>query len=232
TLELRPADLLGGTANTSLTIAGVDIDVHGGRTWFDRVGALMRTTQPHEAVTLTPRGILDMTFDESAEQWVGDIPVQANVSFALQFTNELGHANPRMKPIDIVATEDQPPSVVIEHPKRDVTLAEPVMLPVILRAFDDWALAEVGLAFSRDGVTFAEPQWVESYDEALTDRHVVTGVDPQRLTMRPGETIFYRGVVRDRKGQVAYSEPRKVTLASPGESGAERSTLNDDLAEL
>ncbi len=204
-LEIEVATLIDESSDKPLVITGTDIDVHGGRSHFDRIGSVSRGTHEREEVTRIAAGSIAMSLDPTMGRWRGRIPADANVGYAFRFRNELDHVNTPTQPRDIIVTEDHAPTIVIAHPTRDVMLAESVVVPVIVRAFDDWGLQDVGLQFGTNAEAFDEPQWVESYDEVVTSRHVVTGIDPHYFAMTPGDVLYYRAVARYRRGQLAVS---------------------------
>lgn len=214
--RLQPlADAAGlGVLSNAVELAGIQFAVDRGRAWFDRVAGLRTYRERREERELRPSYTLDMSFDEKTGQWVGFTYVQTDTHFDLRFVDARGHRNSPMRPFPVLATTDRPPSLVVEKPGRDVTVTGPEPVPAVARVFDDYGVASVGIELGPGPDKLQAARWIAEYEEPRTSRIALTGVDPGKHGIRPGEAVHYRFVARDSKGQTAHSDVFRVSLAT------------------
>ncbi|MFW5682176.1 MAG: hypothetical protein ACOC1G_04140, partial [Phycisphaeraceae bacterium] len=118
-----------------------------------------------------------------------------------------------LQPVRIVATADQPPSLVVQQPGESVTLREVRPLPVVVRALDDYGIARVELEVGPANDRFDASRTLSEPDEPVTNRLAMGAVDPAAHDMQPGDARFYRFVVTDLAGQRTNSPPYRFALA-------------------
>ncbi|MFW6059179.1 MAG: hypothetical protein ACODAQ_03305 [Phycisphaeraceae bacterium] len=190
----------------------------GGQVVLDRVGTLARVKRTVERTVLEKVDTRPMERDVEANEWTGEIPVEADRRFAVTFRNALGHESAAMEPMAILATTDQPPTLVVERPGRNVTLDSSDPMPLVVRAFDDYGVAEITVAVGAKADALGEPRTIGAFGEPRTSRVVMDALDPARLELEPGKSVHYRVTVRDQKGQEAHSEPYRLALAGETET--------------
>ncbi|MFW6337214.1 MAG: hypothetical protein ACOC3G_08805, partial [Phycisphaeraceae bacterium] len=211
--DLTGGNLLAKSDEESVLVNGLAFAIDAGRVRFDRAGTLRGVTETIETTTLDPTRTIDMRRDEETGKWFGDIPVREDAHFRLSFTGSAGHESPKMQPVRIVATADQPPSLVVQQPGESVTLREVRPLPVVVRALDDYGIARVELEVGPANDRFDASRTLSEPDEPVTNRLAMGAVDPAAHDMQPGDARFYRFVVTDLAGQRTNSPPYRFALA-------------------
>src|SRR5205807_1904816 len=112
------------------------------------------------------------------------------------------HANQTMKECKYTALPDQPPQIVLENPRGDVTLSVPAKVHVALKAFDDFGLREVALYSKRGDIGAWHGEIIRSYAKPQReDTELTAVVDLPALKLATGEFIRCRAEAVDRKGQ-------------------------------
>lgn len=219
-LEAEGPKLLGGALAAPLPLSGVTFSIDKGRAYIDRVGAIQRKKETIQKQTLEPTATIPMAKDEKSGEWRGHIPVQVDGSYSVEFFNQRNDASRVMKPVSILCTVDQPPAVIVEKPGTSLTIEKAEPIPMMVRAFDDYGVLDVGLQVGTDGKTFADPKWVSHFDKPAQNQLVLSSIDPRVMAIAPGASVYYRLAVKDRKDQVAYSDAFRLGLASPGAAAA------------
>lgn len=229
-LEIPVATLVGSNPGVA-QISGIVFAANKGRVFFDRAGAVEKKTETVQQVTQEPAGEIAMTQDsQNKGRWIGNVPVQADGVLTLEFANARGHKSPAMKAMPFVATTDHPPAVLVEKPGRNLTIPEPDAVPIMIRGFHDYAVADIGIQVGNTADKLGDTKWIATFDQAQQSRLVVTAIDPKELKLAPGASVFYKGVVRDRKGQTTASETFRLGLAAPGQANA--AGVDKGLAQL
>ena len=245
-LEVSLEKMLGVRPGVTKRFTGVYFEVDGGQVDLDRVGKLEYSNADINKTRLTAGGTVAMSNrgrDEKTNEWIGEIELNKDVHYAVQFHNSIGHPNLPMKPFPIKSTEDQSPTIVIEKPATDVTLPQPAPLPVVVRAFDDWGVKTVSIQIARQGredVHFGPSDPVVHYpDDPQTSRLVLTAIDPAKYNLKPGDHIFFRFVVEDRhpSGHRVFSSAIRLAIAQPNSPLAQKQPadlkrLQDDVEKL
>jgi hypothetical protein len=203
------------------SLYGFWVKVEGGRVHVDRVGSLQRREREEQLTTLEPADEVTLTLDAQTNRWTGRIPVDQDTMFALTFANAHGHESLAMEPLVVVATKDQPPTVIVEKPGRSLTLQAIEPVPVVVRAIDDYGVDAVGIAYGSSREDFAQPQWLRSFEQPQRTQLAMMAIDPAARGLTPGKSIFYRMAVRDRKGQVTLSPTMEITLAQQAQPATE-----------
>ena len=216
----------------AVKLSGMAFEIDTGRATFDRSGYLLRRTNTVSEQTLEPVGTSPMALGQEG-RWIGEVEIREDVHLAVRFYNKRNDPSRDLKPLAVLATPDQPPTVTVERPGGDVVLAEAAPLPLLVRAFDDWGLEAVGLEMGSDPQRLEATQWLEEFDQPRTSRMLITSIDPRRGDLKPGQTLHYQLVARDRKGQETRSELYKLTIAAPEQASqpnvAKKPSPLDDL---
>lgn len=233
------ADRRDNAANRdSETIYGFWVEARGGRVAVDRIGALTRRTSEEQTTQLVDAGSVALGRDADTGRWRGEIPIEHDVLFALEFANSHGHASEAMEPMPVIALIDQPPTVLVEKPGQTITLRQSEVVPIVARALDDYGVEAVGLSFGAGGDSFGQTEWVRRFDEVQRTQLTMAAIDAAARDLSVDRPIRYRVAVRDRKGQIAFSEPYEIRLAPPdrqGDAAVDRpasATLLEGLASL
>ena len=211
--DLTGGDLLAKSDEASIDVHGMGFAIDSGSVRFDRTGTLRRVTEQVETTTLESIDTIALQRDAETGKWFGDLPVERDARFRLGFTSAAGHESPTMQPVRIVATVDQPPSLVVQQPGESVTLREARPLPVVVRALDDYGIARVDLEVGPTSDRFDTSRKLSEPDEPVTNRLAMGAIDPAAHGMEPGDARFYRFVVTDLAGQSTHSPPYRFALA-------------------
>lgn len=211
--DLLGGDLLNRRGDASVVVHGLSFDVDGGSASFDRVGTLHAVSERVETTTLEPMRSVDMRRELETDRWGGDLPVSRDAVFRVTLVSAGGHESPEMQPVEIVATTDQPPSLVVQQPEGGVTLPEPRPLPVAVRAFDDYGLARIAIETGDSADRFPASRPLDEPTPPTTSRLVVGAIDPAKHGMERGESLYFRFAVTDAAGQTTRSSTYRLALA-------------------
>ncbi|MEX2117980.1 MAG: hypothetical protein WD847_00095 [Pirellulales bacterium] len=147
-------------------------------------------------------------------QWSGRFPLVGEGLYRVELRNELGHANQTMKEARFAAIVDEPPQVTLERPAGEVVLSQPAKVPLVIAAYDDFALKDVTVLVERAGSGgFRGSPW-KRYQEVVRGDTLVAPLDVARYDLEPGEQLRYRVEVRDRKDQVAQTPDFVIRIAA------------------
>jgi len=230
-LEVPGEKLMGKNAK-SVELAGLSFDIEGGVILFDRAGTLRPVVRSVERAELKRVASLPMERDQQTGRWVGAVAAQ-NIYIAVSFRNRLGHPSATMKAIPVIATADEPPTVVVERPGRNLTISQPQNVPLVIRAFDDYGVGEVSVQTGPDADTFGDLELVARYEEPKAARLAVGSVDTQARDLKPGRPLYYRVLVSDLKGQQVVSDVFRIELAESKPDGdQELGPVPDALADI
>ena len=224
-LTVPVQDLIGDTPAQPVKLSGMTFRIDRGRAHFDRAGTLRTTKQTVEKTAMSPTAMLPMALDERREAWTGSILVDGDMFYAVRFVNGLQHSSANMKPVRIVATTDQAPTLLVERPDPSITLQIAEPLPILLRAFDDYGVMNVSLRTGRDAENLGDERLVQQYDEPKRSRKLLMALDPRPYALQPGESLHYQLVVRDFNYQATQSPPRHLTLSQGGSAQEDGSVV-------
>lgn len=206
-------------------LAGLSFEIDDGAILFDRAGTLRQVTREVKKTELKRVATLPMERDELTGRWTGSF-LAVDGHFTVAFRNHLGHPSAPIKPIPVIATADQAPTVVVERPGRDLTLAEPQTVPLTIRVFDDYGVADVSIQTGAGPDDLADTRSVAEYGEPKTSRLAVASLDARAMNLAPGQSVTYRVLARDFAGQETVSEPFRIEIATP-EGDAAQQALRD-----
>lgn len=213
-------------------VTGIRLAIDRGAMTLDRVGS---SRQVETTVTRTFMDVsttLPLMYDAAQQRWLGDLPVDEHTTFMLQFTTSQNYTSTPMQPVHLVAMLDQMPSIIIERPTTHITLPTAKPLPLLTRAFDDLGVAAVGLQRGATLETLSKPRWLQQFSEPRPTRMVLSALPLDDKIAPPGTTLVYRTVVRDFRGQLAYSEPQHVTISAETAAAGDSKSGEGRLASL
>lgn len=234
-LSIPIEKIVGAPPAAPVEVTGLSFELDAGRATLDRVGSFQSVTREVTQKTLEPIATFAFAPQAAATQsatqssstpapasasssnWIASLPVDKDYLFNVEFTTEQGHASPAVAPMSVVATADTAPKIVLEKPTQNITLAQPQPVPVMLRVFDDYGIADVGVQIGKSPTEFEPVRWFKTYDSNMTSDLVLTSLDPAELKLVPGGAVFFQLITRDRKGQVATTLPLRLALAAPSE---------------
>ncbi len=220
-----PADVLGSAA-ASVKVRGMSLEIDRGQVFFDRPGYLTRKSQSVDNVQFETVDLLPMHRDEASGHWLGEVLVTSNRLVTVRFYSSLNQASADREPLELIATKDQPPTIVVEKPAQDVVLPAVQPLPISARVFDDWGIAAVGIQLGPSESALTPVRWQEGDSAYATARNITLSLDPKTEKLAPGQTLFYRLVAKDGNAQIAESKTYKLSIAAPDRAGAARNGQN------
>ncbi|MBI1367717.1 MAG: hypothetical protein GC162_03595 [Planctomycetes bacterium] len=206
--------MIGDRSRQGVKLDGMSFEIDSGRAFIDRPGFFTSRGEDVQTTELLRLGQRSMDLDGKSGEWTGAMTIERDVQVGVTFYNKLDHASRTRKPMAIVAAKDEPPTVTVERPGRDVMLAEPAALPITARAFDDYGVGRVGIQLGVSENELHSVRWIETYDEPATMRLATTSIDPEAELLKPGASLFYRVVVEDRKGQSVSSAVYRLSIAA------------------
>ncbi len=157
-----------------------------------------------------------------ARRWSGRFPIKTDGWYRVELKNEIGAANQQMKEARIVAVPDNPPQILIERPGVDLVLSEPVKVPLVIAAFDDFGLAELVLSTQKGENTGFQGRPVKSYSNITRADTAIVMLDLLQESLKSGDVFKYRAEVRDRKGQTAQTQDFTIRIVSNDPNAADK----------
>ncbi|MCX7420149.1 MAG: hypothetical protein NT013_11505 [Planctomycetia bacterium] len=157
-----------------------------------------------------------------AHRWSGRFPIKADGWYRIELKNEIGAANQQMKEARIVAVPDNPPQILIERPGVDLVLSEPVKVPLVIAAFDDFGLAELVLSTQKGENTGFQGRAVKSYSSLTRADTAIVMLDLLQESLKSGDVFKYRAEVRDRKGQTAQTQDFTIRIVANDPNAADK----------
>ncbi len=227
-----PANAL-GSAGGAWKLRGMTLAVDHGEVFFDRPGFLTRKRAPVDTIATEAIDSRSMLRDEASGRWMGEVLVAADMLLTLRFHSSLKQASAQREPLEVIAKQDQPPSIVVEKPNVDVVLPAVQPLPISARVLDDWGVAAVGMRLGPSESGLSAPRWLEEERELTTSRMVTLAIDSAAEHLAPGQSLWYCLVAKDSKGQLAETKTYKLSIAPPDRAGApETAKLPESLEQL
>ena len=123
-----------------------------------------------------------------------------------------------MKPIELLATVDQPPTLVVERPGGSINVTDWAAIPVLIRAFDDYGVASVGIQVGTDPAKLGDPIELASYKKMLLNQVVLGSIDVATVLNGKTGTVVYKVLATDSKGQSIYSDLYRINITAPNVS--------------
>ncbi len=228
-----PADKLAGApAGGPIQVEGLQFRIDKGSVLFDRAGSLQPVKRNVEQVNLEKIKSVPMQYNAGHGQWEGAIPAE-ECHFTLEFRNRLGYANAALQAIALLVTEDQRPTVLIERPGRNLTLPTLQAVPLVIRACDDFGIADVYMQTGPNPDQLGDPQELSHYEQPQVNCKVITSLDMKVLNMVPQQPLYYRIFAQDYKEQICASETFELRLdESSQEKIAETDGVNQALTGI
>jgi len=147
-------------------------------------------------------------------KWSGRFPLNESGFYRVHLENDLGAANQTMKEGKLTAIPDRPPQIILERPSGDLTLSTPQKVPLVVSAFDDFALDDVTLLVRKGDSGSFQGTPIKKYNGIVRNDSVVFGFDLEPYALKSGEHVRYCVQARDRKGLVAQTPEFVLRLAA------------------
>ncbi len=150
----------------------------------------------------------EMAFDDSSsvpfdlQGKIGDasLVVDRSRSYFLRLTDHLGESNPDPIEYYITAVPDEYPSVDVIRPGFNANLSDEMILPLMVRIFDDYGFSSLVLKYRivSGGRTSDENVAVLHFSDRIkTEGEVSFNWDMDRLNLFPGDYVSYYFEVAD-----------------------------------
>lgn len=158
------------------------------------------------------------------EGWLsGSFFLHKTTTYRMILAGPGGFEDPEGPEFEIVVLKDEPPTVEITDPGRDVVAERAADLHIMILARDDVGLEEVTLIMTAPEEKVLA-QW--SFDPATTRVHA-----PFLLPLEdsPSSVFYYKALAKDRAGLAAESETFRVTRLPPEADRAEARAVLESL---
>ncbi|HTU21161.1 MAG TPA: hypothetical protein VMG10_24115 [Gemmataceae bacterium] len=189
------------------TIRGMSFILHGGRCFWGRTGTVQVEESAVEVTKTYP-----MRPEENG-LWSGRFPLTDTGLFRAELRNQQGHANKPMKELKYVALPDKPPQVILERQSNETVLSKAAALPLAIKAFDDYGLAEVNVLTRDKEQAPYRRRTLQSYPTPKRDDNLVSSLT-EGADLKQGAVLRYVIEAKDRKGQTARTREYVLRIAA------------------
>jgi hypothetical protein len=199
------------------TIRGMSFILHGGQAFWGRSGSV-QVEEPGVEVTKT----YPMRHAEDGS-WSGRFPLVGAGLFRAELRNEQGHANKPMKELKYLALPDKPPQVYLDRQSNETVLSKAAALPLSIRAFDDYGLAEINLLMRDNEQASYRSRTLHRYAKPKRDDNLVSSLT-EGADLKQGGVLRYVIEAKDRKGQTARTREYVVRIAADANAADQQLT--------
>ena len=138
--------------------------------------------------------------------------MQKALRFSVELRNQPGHANLNPPQYRVQPIIDEPPSIQVEEPAKDVELTpQRRVTPLVARASDDVALAQVELSVKRESDQHLTIQSLKKYTGLVANDTLMMSLDAAKFA-RGNDALVCRLRVTDRKGQAVESPEFRLII--------------------
>jgi hypothetical protein len=189
------------------TLRGMNFRLYGGECAWGRAGTVRVEEFGVEVMKTYPM----RQVEEGA--WSGRFPLVGAGLFRAELRNAQGHPNKPMKELKYAALPDRPPQVLLERQSTEMVLSKPAAVPLAVKAFDDYGLAEINVLV-RDGEN--APYRSRTLERLATPKRDVSLVAPltEAAALKQGGVLRYLAEAKDRKGQTGRTREYVVRVAA------------------
>ncbi|MEO8495562.1 MAG: hypothetical protein ABI614_10870 [Planctomycetota bacterium] len=201
------------------SIRGISFAMFGGKAVWGATGSLpqakKRVTEfvVKESFLLTPLSSLPDS-ESNSTHWSGRFPLARDGFYRVVLRNRLKYPNQQMEEGKLIALPDNPPQIVVERPAKDLVVSEPIKVPVYITAYDDFGLDDITISFQMPESSNFQGRVVRKYDPPKQNDAPITTIDLAAEGLKLDQTLRYRIVVRDTKGQTVTTEDRTIRIAN------------------
>ena len=155
-----------------------------------------------------PVATAELVFDDSSrvplkvngKMAEASLVVDKSRSYHIELTDHLGERNPDPIEYYVTAVPDEYPSIDVIRPGFDVNLGDEMVLPLLVRIFDDYGFTSLVMKFQTvlQGRASEEHVAVMHYSEKIkTQGDIEFNWDMDRLNLFPGDYVSYYFEVAD-----------------------------------
>lgn len=222
------------------SIRGVNFTQFSGKALWGRVGTLPAATRDAREFVVAETFPLKLREEDAkddskskaaagkhfaavreARRWTGTFPINGDGWYRVELKNEIKAANLPMHEARITSVPDNPPQIMIERPGVDLVLSEPVKVPIVIAAFDDFGLGELVLSVQRGDSGFVGRP-VKTYSTVTRADTALFMLDLPNEGLKNGDVMKYRAEIRDRKGQSAQTQDYQIRIVSNDPNAADK----------
>jgi hypothetical protein len=189
------------------TVRGMAFKLHGGQCWWGRAGSV-QVEEPGVEVT---KGYPMRPQEDGS--WAGRFPLVGAGLFRAEMRNEQGHPNKPMKELKYLGLPDRPPQVLLERQGTEMVLSKPAAVPLSIRAYDDYGLAEINVLVRESEATPYRSRSVAHYPTPKRDESLVASLT-EAADLQQGGQLRYLVEAKDRKGQTARTREYVLRIAA------------------
>ena len=203
-------------------IYGVSYALFGGNAVWGPTGSLppaqKRVTElvVTEAALLRPLSPTPSGTEADAEalaRWSGKFQLSRDGYYRVVLRNRLSDPNQRMQEGKLTAIPDNPPQVAIDRPGLNLVVSEPIKVPVTISSYDDFGIDDIVLSVQSGDEEPFQGRPIVKFPAPVRSDHRTVMLDLAEEGLALGETLRYRVVVRDRKGQTATTVDHTIRMA-------------------
>jgi hypothetical protein len=202
------------------TIRGMSFLLHGGQCFWGRTGSVQLREPGLEVTKTYPMQALE---DGS---WSGRFPLVGSGLFRVELRNQLRHTNSLMKELKYRSLPDKPPHVFLERQSNETVLSKSAVLPLAIRAFDDYGLAEINVLVRESEQAPYRSRNLHRYLAPKREDNLVSSLT-EAAELKQGGLLRYVVEARDRKGQVGRTREYLVRIAAEANAADQQLTQFD-----
>ncbi|HEY7310093.1 MAG TPA: hypothetical protein VH643_12095 [Gemmataceae bacterium] len=199
------------------SIRGMSFLLHGGQCYWGRAGTVQVEEPGFEVTKTYPMRAAEDGF------WSGRFPLVGSGLFRAELRNQQGHANKPMKELKYVALPDKPPQVVLERQSNETVLSKAAALPLAIKAFDDYGLAEINVLVRDNEQAPYRSRTLQSYPTPKRDDNLVSALT-EGADLKQGSALRYVIEAKDRKGQTARTREYVLRIAADANAADQQLT--------
>jgi hypothetical protein len=199
------------------TIRGMSFILSGGQCFWGRAGSVQVEEPGFEVTKRFPLRPVE------AGVWTGRFPLVGAGLFRAELRNQQGHPNKPMKELKYVALPDKPPQVLLERQSNETVLSQPAALPLAVKVFDDYGLAEVRVLVRDSEQAPYRGRVLQSYPTPKRDDNLVVSLT-EGAELKQGAVLRYVIEAKDRKGQTARTREYILRIAADANAADQQLT--------
>ncbi len=199
------------------TIRGMSFILHGGACVWGRAGSVQIEEPGFEVIKTFAMRPTEDGF------WSGRFPLTGTGLFRAELRNQLGYPNKPMKELKYVALPDKPPQVLLERQSNETILSKPAALPLAIKAFDDYGLAEINVLVRDSEQAPYRSRVLQKYPIPKRDDNLVAALT-EGADLKQGAVLRYLIEAKDRKGQTARTREYVVRIAADANAADQQLT--------
>jgi len=165
-----------------------------------RVNMSLETNLPVEQAFIVYSDSSSVPFKVEGRKIETSLIVEESESYSIRLLDHLGEENPDPIEYYITSIPDEYPSVDVIRPGFDVNLTDEMILPLLVRIFDDYGFSSLVMKYNMmsQGTPSEEHVAVLHYpDRMKTEGDIELNWDMDKLNLFPGDYVLYHFEVAD-----------------------------------